>query len=77
MNRLSKLSARWFSNIGFSIGITDVYPSQKLLQSKNDLVETAYAQCDEVIGKYKAGTLEKYPGCDELQTMENQLSGIL
>ncbi|KAL4814705.1 hypothetical protein BDW67DRAFT_176885 [Aspergillus spinulosporus] len=40
-----------------------VYPSDRL--------------CDEVIAKYKAGTLEKYPGCDELQTMENQLSGIL
>lgn len=77
MNRLSKLSARWFTNLGFSIGITDVYPSQKLIESKNDLVENAYAQCDEVIAKYKAGTLEKYPGCDELQTMENQLSGIL
>ncbi|KAL4748638.1 hypothetical protein BDW72DRAFT_179943 [Aspergillus terricola var. indicus] len=77
MNRLSKLSARWFSNMGFSIGITDVYPSDRLVQSKNDLVEAAYAQCDEVIAKYKAGTLEKYPGCDELQTMENQLSGIL
>ncbi|KAJ5594031.1 DNA-directed RNA polymerase III subunit RPC1 [Penicillium hispanicum] len=77
MNRLSKLSARWFTNMGFSIGITDVYPSERLIQSKNDLVETAYAKCDEVIAQYKAGTLEKYPGCDELQTMENQLSGIL
>ncbi|KAJ5220204.1 DNA-directed RNA polymerase III subunit RPC1 [Penicillium chermesinum] len=77
MNRLSKLSARWFTNMGFSIGITDVYPSERLIQSKNDLVETAYAACDEVIAKYKAGTLEKYPGCDELQTMENQISGIL
>ncbi|CEL07652.1 Putative DNA-directed RNA polymerase [Aspergillus calidoustus] len=77
MNRLSRLSARWFTNIGFSIGITDVYPSDSLIASKNHLVETAYAQCDEVIAQYKAGTLEKYPGCDELQTMENQLSGIL
>ncbi|KAH2698625.1 hypothetical protein KXV51_002839 [Aspergillus fumigatus] len=77
MNRLSKLSARWFTNMGFSIGITDVYPSESLVRSKNELVEVAYAQCDEVIAKYKAGTLEKYPGCDELQTMENQLSGIL
>lgn len=77
MNRLARLSARWLSNMGFSIGITDVYPSEKLVRSKDDLVESAYAQCDEVIAKYKAGTLEKYPGCDELQTMENQLSGIL
>ncbi|KAJ5797450.1 DNA-directed RNA polymerase III subunit RPC1 [Penicillium pulvis] len=77
MNRLSKLSARWLTNLGFSIGITDVWPSERLVQSKNDLVEAAYAACDEVIAKFKAGTLEKYPGCDELQTMENQLSGIL
>lgn len=77
MNRLSRLSARWLSNIGFSIGITDVYPSQKLVRSKDQLVEDAYAACDEVISRYKAGTLEKYPGCDEIQTMENQLSGIL
>ncbi|KAJ5884826.1 DNA-directed RNA polymerase III subunit RPC1 [Penicillium taxi] len=77
MNRLSKLSARWFTNMGFSIGIGDVYPSEGLVQSKNYLVETAYAKCDEVIAQFKAGTLEKYPGCDELQTMENQISGIL
>ena len=77
MNRLSRLSSRWLSNVGFSIGITDVYPSKDLVESKDHLVETAYEQCDEVIAKYKAGTLEKFPGCDELQTMENQLSGIL
>lgn len=77
MNRLSRLSARWFTNMGFSIGITDVYPSESLIRSKNELVEKAYAECDEVIAKYKAGKLEKMPGCDELQTMESQLSAIL
>lgn len=77
MNRLSRLSARWFTNMGFSIGITDVYPSESLIRSKNELVEKAYAECDEVIAKYKAGKLEKMPGCDELQTMESQISGIL
>ncbi|KUL85806.1 hypothetical protein ZTR_07379 [Talaromyces verruculosus] len=77
MNRLSKLCARWFTNVGFSIGITDVYPSEKLVRTKNELVETAYAACDEVIAQYKAGKLEKLPGCDELQTMESQVSGIL
>ncbi|PGH14965.1 hypothetical protein AJ80_05728 [Polytolypa hystricis UAMH7299] len=77
MNRLSRLSARWFTNIGFSIGITDVYPGAGLLAAKKELVETAYAQCDEVIAKFKEGKLEKAPGCDEQQTMENQISGIL
>ncbi|KAK2779547.1 hypothetical protein FQN52_002415 [Onygenales sp. PD_12] len=77
MNRLSRLSARWFTNMGFSIGITDVYPGARLLDAKRDLVETAYAQCDEVIQMFKDGKLEKAPGCDEQQTMENQISGIL
>lgn len=67
MNRLSKLSARWFTNMGFSIGITDVYPSDKLIETKNNLVESAYAACDRVIAQYK----------DDLQSMENQISGIL
>lgn len=77
MNRLSRLSARWFTNMGFSIGITDVYPGQELLDRKRRLVEDAYAASDEVIALFKDGKLEKAPGCDEQQTMENQISGIL
>ncbi|KAL1971699.1 hypothetical protein VTN31DRAFT_2320 [Thermomyces dupontii] len=77
MTRLARLSARWFSNQGFSIGVTDVYPSDRLVKSKDDLVEKAYAECDEIIAKYKAGKLEKMPGRDELQTMEVHVSGIL
>lgn len=77
MNRLSRLSARWFSNMGFSIGITDVLPGKALLESKEHLVSTAYTNCDEVIEKFKDGTLQKSPGCDEQQTMENEISGIL
>lgn len=77
MNRLSRLSARWLGNLGFTIGITDVYPGDELLKTKKDLVEKAYADCEEVIIKFRDGTLEKAPGCDEQQTMENQISGIL
>ncbi|KAK2759928.1 hypothetical protein FQN54_002664 [Arachnomyces sp. PD_36] len=77
MNRLSRLSARWFGNMGFSIGITDVYPGKQLLESKQQLIEKAYADCEEVIIKFRDGSLEKAPGCDEQQTMEAQISGIL
>ena len=77
MNRLAKLSARWLTNQGFSIGISDVYPGEKLVELKKQLVETAYAQCDGVIEKFKSQELEKAPGCDEEQTMENLISGIL
>ncbi|KAI9752373.1 MAG: hypothetical protein M4579_005644, partial [Chaenotheca gracillima] len=77
MNRLAKLASRWLTNQGFSIGISDVYPGQQLVQLKQELVERAYAECDEVISKFHAGKLEKSPGCNEEQTMENTISGIL
>lgn len=77
MNRLAKLSARWLTNQGFSIGISDVYPGDKLVQLKQELVERAYAQCEELIAKFKTGNLDKASGCDEEQTMENLISGIL
>lgn len=77
MNRLARLSARWLTNQGFSIGIGDVYPGEKLTKLKSLLVEKAYADCDSVIGKFRVGELEKASGCDEEQTMENLISGIL
>lgn len=77
MNRLSKLAARWLTNQGFSIGISDVTPGAQLTQQKRNLVENAYAQCDENIEKFKMGKLEKQAGCDEEATLENEISGIL
>lgn len=77
MNRLARLSARWFTNQGFSIGIGDVYPGEKLTHLKQLLVERAYAECDAVIERFKDGKLAKAAGCDEEQTMENLISGIL
>ncbi|KAL8643119.1 MAG: hypothetical protein Q9228_000244 [Teloschistes exilis] len=77
MNRLAKLAARWLTNQGFSIGISDVYPGGKLTELKKQLVETAYAQCDTLIQDFKDGNLNKAAGCDEEQTLENLISGIL
>ncbi|KAI9818667.1 MAG: hypothetical protein M1826_001348 [Phylliscum demangeonii] len=77
MNRLAKLSARWLTNQGFSIGIGDVYPGQNLVNLKQQLIKRAYKECDKVIERYRAGNLQKSTGCNEEQTMENQVSGIL
>ncbi|WPH01439.1 Hypothetical protein R9X50_00428500 [Acrodontium crateriforme] len=77
MNRLAKLSARWLSERGFSIGISDVYPSKRLRDQKEALVKVAYAKCVALINAFNTGKLERDPGCDEEQTMENQISGIL
>ena len=77
MNRLAKLSARWLSERGFSIGISDVYPSKRLRDQKEELVKVAYAKCVALIAAYDSGKLERDAGCDEESTMENQISGIL
>ena len=77
MNRLAKLSARWLTNQGFSIGVSDVMPSANLVRKKQALVEEAYAKCDKLIRDFNEGKLARDPGCDEEQTMENRIGGIL
>ncbi|KAK9768440.1 DNA-directed RNA polymerase III subunit C1 (rpo31) [Basidiobolus ranarum] len=77
MNRLAKLCARWLADQGFSIGISDVQPGYVLRTKKDALVEVAYKQCDELISKSKNGELENQPGCDEDQTLESHISGVL
>jgi len=77
MNRLAKLSSRWLTNQGFSIGISDVYPSAALTERKLKLVRDAEAKCLDLIERFNAGKLERDAGCDEEMTMENRISGIL
>ncbi|CAK7208262.1 DNA-directed RNA polymerase III subunit C1 (rpo31) [Sporothrix bragantina] len=77
MNRLAKLCARFLGNFGFSIGVFDVFPTEELKSKKEDLVTEANKQCDSLIETFKAGKLEKAPGCNPEQTLENAISGIL
>lgn len=77
MGRLAKLSARWLTNQGFSIGISDVYPGAVLTGQKTKLIETAYAKCDALIEKFKKGRLERRQGHTEDSTLEADISEIL
>ncbi|KAJ1921243.1 DNA-directed RNA polymerase III subunit C1 (rpo31) [Mycoemilia scoparia] len=77
MNRLAKLSARWSCNEGFSIGLSDVMPGEVLRNRKDALIEDAYKLCDNLIAQRRAGKLENLPGCDEDQTLEVKISGLL
>lgn len=49
MLRLSKFSARWISNRGYSIGIGDVTPFDALKATKKELIETSYTRCNQLI----------------------------
>lgn len=77
MNRMAKLCARYLGDRGFSIGINDVTPADDLKQMKEELVEIAYAKCDELIDLYNKGKLETQPGCNEEQTLEAKIGGLL
>lgn len=77
MNRMAKLCARYLGNRGFSIGINDVTPGTDLKAKKELMVEQAYAKCDELIDLYNRGKLETQPGCNEEQTLEAKIGGLL
>ncbi|QFZ27321.1 putative DNA-directed RNA polymerase III subunit [Clavispora lusitaniae] len=77
MNRMAKLCARYLGNRGFSIGINDVTPGADLKAKKERMVEAAYAKCDELIDLYTKGKLETQPGCNEEQTLEAKIGGLL
>lgn len=77
MSRLAKLCARHLGNQGFSLGINDVQASAKLRNQKDALVEDAYTVCDNLIRQMIEGKLETQAGCDEEQTLEAKISGVL
>jgi len=77
MNRLAKLSARWIGNHGFSIGIDDVQPSDRLSREKEKQITIGYNACDQHIQAYNKGKLELQPGCNAAQTLESSVTGEL
>jgi DNA-directed RNA polymerase III subunit RPC1 len=77
MNRLAKLAARWLANQGFSLGINDVMPGDNLQLNKQQMVETAYEKCEDLIATAKKGKLENSAGCDQETTLEQLISGTL
>ena len=77
MCRLSKLSARWLGNFGFSVGINDVQAAGNLMERKDRLIDKAYREVEDMIEDFKQGHLEAQAGCDEDTTLENKISGTL
>ncbi|KAF9498249.1 beta and beta-prime subunits of DNA dependent RNA-polymerase [Pleurotus eryngii] len=77
MGRLAKLCARYLANFGFSLGINDVIPGPMLSMKKDELVEKAYADCQDLIALAKKGKLENKPGCNQEQTLEAMISSVL
>lgn len=77
LHRLTKMCTRWLTNYGFSISIEDVMPSSEVSGVKNDMVQEGYDKCISDIALYKQGKLPLQPGCNEEQSLESTLNGIL
>lgn len=58
---------------GFSIGIGDVTPNERLLERKNALVEKGYDDCHNLIQDKLQGRLQCEPGCSVEKTLELKL----
>lgn len=70
MWRLSRMASAYLMNRGFSIGIGDVTPSLRLLQLKQELLDSGYSKCNEYIQKQTEGKLTCQPGCTADETLE-------
>ena len=55
MHRISKLSGRWLSNYGMTIGISDVTPSSELKSINKVEIETAYKDYRKYLTQFKKG----------------------
>lgn len=70
-------SARWIGNHGFSIGISDVQPSDILYGEKEKIIKKGYDKCDDQIKLYNEGQLRLASGCDAAQSLESVITAVL
>ncbi|SCO93759.1 DNA-directed RNA polymerase III subunit RPC1, putative [Plasmodium malariae] len=77
MNRFSKLTSRYFSNKGMTIGIDDVTPSTTLTEKKKDLLLKGYDMVNKEIISYNEKKMQIQPGCTLQETLEIKVKNIL
>lgn len=77
MHRFSKLSSRWITNFGMTIGISDVTPSHELQALNRQVIRASFHECDGYIKQDKEGTLETKPGMSAAQSLESYLNQSL
>lgn len=77
MNRLSKLCARWLGNQGFTVGISDVTPTEMLVGVKADMISRVFEECTSFARDSKAGKLKRKAGLDDAGTLEQEQVRVL
>lgn len=57
MHRIAKLSSRWISNYGMTIGISDVTPSEELSILNKEIIKKSYLSYEKYHRDYALGIL--------------------
>lgn len=70
-------SARWIGNHGFSIGIDDVQPGERLNQQKKMTIDDGYRRCSSFIDLYENRKLTLKPGANAAETLEVEITEVL
>ncbi|KAK2714647.1 hypothetical protein QYM36_009018 [Artemia franciscana] len=73
MWRIARVASYYLMTTGFSIGIGDVTPSERLLRRKEKLLRTGFDRCDEILRSLAIGTLEVMPGRTADETAEGDI----
>jgi DNA-directed RNA polymerase beta' subunit len=58
---------------GFTFGVEDVMPTAEIKAAKAKAMNSANEKCAKLIALYKAGTLERVPGCDLELSLEQMI----
>lgn len=69
MQRISKLSGRWLSDFGMTIGISDVTPSQDLKKVNEEEIKVSYEAYENYLNAYQKGELEAKPGMSQAESL--------
>ena len=77
LTRISKFSARWICDYGFSLGLGDLIPRKDLVQHKEKLINENFKECEKQIDLYNNGRIQLRPGMNAEQSLEASLIKIL
>ena len=77
MGRLAKLTARFLTDHGFSIGIQDVQPTPRLTSREGDAARARVHGVRRQDPAVREGKLTPAPGCTPEQTLESEINGLL
>lgn len=77
MARIAKLTIRFMMNRGFSIGITDVTPNEKLEIGKNESIKAAFDECNANIELFEKKKFPANPGMSAADSLELKMNETL